>query len=84
MPPEQVQGIIAGGDGALRRSSEETEDSRQDGEKDVAQAGVGPRDVVVGIAASGRTPYVLGALAEARRRGAPHGGLGLQSRFGVG
>lgn len=75
VPPEQVQGIIAGGDGALRRSSEETEDSRQDGEKDVAQAGVGPRDVVVGIAASGRTPYVLGALAEARRRGARTVGL---------
>lgn len=75
VPPHQVQGIIAGGDAALRRSSEETEDRREDGMHDIAQAGVGPADVVVGIAASGRTPYVLGALEEARRRGATTVGL---------
>jgi len=65
-----VQGIIAGGDAALRHSSEEAEDRPEGGAQDIARAGVGPDDVVVGIAASGRTPYVLGALAEARRRGA--------------
>lgn len=75
VPPEQVQGIIAGGDAALRRSSEETEDRREYGEHDIAEAGVGPNDVVVGIAASGRTPYVVGALQEARRRGATTVGL---------
>lgn len=68
--PGMVQGIIAGGDAALRRSVEEAEDRAEDGARDIARAGVGPGDVVVGIAASGRTPYVIGALQEARRRGA--------------
>lgn len=68
--PDLVQGIIAGGDPALRRASEDAEDRPEGGAADIAQAGVGPGDVVVGIAASGRTPYVLGALQEARRRGA--------------
>ena len=69
-PPEQVQGFIAGGDRALRRSVEAAEDRPESGAADVAAAGVGERDVVVGIAASGATPYVLGALREARVRGA--------------
>ena len=69
-PPEQVQGFIAGGDGALRRSVEAAEDKPEGGAADVAAAAVGPNDVVVGIAASGTTPYVLGAVDEARRRGA--------------
>jgi len=65
-----VQGFIAGGDGALRRAVEGAEDSLQLGAQDVAQAGIGVADVVVGLAASGTTPYVLGAVEEARRRGA--------------
>ena len=69
-PPEQVQGFIAGGDRALRRSVEAAEDRPESGAADVAAAGVGTDDVVVGIAASGTTPYVAGALQEARRRGA--------------
>jgi N-acetylmuramic acid 6-phosphate etherase len=69
-PPEQVQGIIAGGDTALRRSVEAAEDHPEGGAADVERAGVGGNDVVVGIAASGTTPYVIGALQEARRRGA--------------
>ncbi|HEX2033550.1 MAG TPA: N-acetylmuramic acid 6-phosphate etherase [Chloroflexota bacterium] len=69
-PPEQVQGIIAGGDRALRRSVEAAEDRPQDGAQDVARAGVGEADVVVGIAASGTTPYVVGVLEAARARGA--------------
>ena len=69
-PPELVQGFIAGGDGALRRAVEGAEDSLQLGAQDVAQAGIGVADVVVGLAASGTTPYVLGAVEEARRRGA--------------
>ncbi|MBN1641678.1 MAG: N-acetylmuramic acid 6-phosphate etherase [Anaerolineae bacterium] len=68
--PELVQGVIAGGDSALRRSSEEAEDDARGGAQAVRDAGVGERDAVVGIAASGTTPWVLGAVAEARQHGA--------------
>jgi N-acetylmuramic acid 6-phosphate etherase len=74
-PPEQVQGFIAGGDGALRKAVEGAEDSPELGAKDVGAVSVGRHDVVVGIAASGTTPYVLGAMNEARRRGALTVGL---------
>ena len=69
-PPEMVVGIICGGDGALRRSVEGAEDDPARGVAAVAEAGVTDKDVVVGIAAGGTTPFVAGALAEARRRGA--------------
>ncbi|HEU5317349.1 MAG TPA: N-acetylmuramic acid 6-phosphate etherase [Chloroflexota bacterium] len=69
-PPGQVQGFIAGGDRALRRSVEAAEDRPESGAEDVAAAGVMEKDVVVGLAASGTTPYVLGVVAEAHRRGA--------------
>ena len=69
-PPEMVQGIIAGGDAALRRSIEGAEDRPEDGAAAVAERNVEERDVVFGIASGGRTPFVLGALTEARRRGA--------------
>jgi len=69
-PPEQVVGVIAGGAHALTHAVEGAEDDRQAGEDAMAALGVTARDSVVGIAASGRTPYVLGAMAEARRRGA--------------
>jgi len=65
-----VQGIIAGGDEALRRSVEAAEDKPNMGAQAIREHGVTDRDVVVGIASSGRTPYVLGALAEAHRIGA--------------
>jgi N-acetylmuramic acid 6-phosphate etherase len=68
--PELVQGFIAGGDRALRRSVEAAEDRPESGAEDVAAAGVGEKDVVVGLAASGTTPYVLGVVDEARKRGA--------------
>lgn len=70
VPPEQVVGIIAGGDRALRDAVEGAEDDRDQGRQDLASRHVGDRDVVVGIAASGRTPYVLAALGYARERGA--------------
>ena len=63
---------MAGGDRALRLSSEHSEDSAEEGARDLLAAGFaseGRPDTLVGIAASGRTPYVLGAIAEARRRG---------------
>jgi N-acetylmuramic acid 6-phosphate etherase len=69
-PREQVQGIIAGGRQALWSAVEGAEDDVQAGAAAVTHRRVGKKDVVVGIAASGRTPFVWGALHEARRRGA--------------
>jgi N-acetylmuramic acid 6-phosphate etherase len=66
VPPTLVQGLIAGGDAALRKSSEHSEDSAEEGARDLAAAGFAAADSLVGIAASGRTPYVLGALLHAR------------------
>ncbi len=65
-----VRAIIAGGERALRHAVEGAEDSAANGARDLRRAGVSRRDVVVGIAASGTTAYVLGALDFARRRGA--------------
>jgi N-acetylmuramic acid 6-phosphate etherase len=69
-PPEMVLGLIAGGSTALTRAVEAVEDNPDNGRRDIVAVNVGPDDTVVGIAASGRTPYVLGAVAEARARGA--------------
>lgn len=63
-------GLIAGGDRALRTSSEGSEDSTEEGAAALAAHGVRAEDAVVGIAASGRTPWVLGGLAQARSVGA--------------
>lgn len=67
---ELVVGRIAGGDFALRNSVEGAEDDESAGAAEVAELAVSELDSVVGIAASGSTPYVLGAMKEARRRGA--------------
>ncbi|MBO1005892.1 N-acetylmuramic acid 6-phosphate etherase [Pseudogracilibacillus auburnensis] len=69
-PPEMVQAIIAGGDQAMRTAIEGAEDSKDQGEADLAQLNVSKEDLVVGIAASGRTPYVMGALICANKVGA--------------
>jgi N-acetylmuramic acid 6-phosphate etherase len=69
-PPGQVQGIIAGGPSALWSAVEGAEDDAAAGSRAVASRGVRSSDVVVGIAASGRTPFVWGALHEGKRRGA--------------
>ena len=68
--PEQVVGVIAGGDAALRRAGEAAEDDEPAGAAAIADLDVSRRDVVLGIAAGGTTPYVWGALAEAAHRGA--------------
>jgi len=68
--PKQVQALIAGGRRAITRAVEGAEDSARNGERDLRAKKVGRNDVVVGIAASGTTPYVLGALRFARGRGA--------------
>jgi N-acetylmuramic acid 6-phosphate etherase len=69
-PPELLQGLIAGGNRALRRSIERAEDDPEQGKRDLRGRGFSAGDALVGIAASGRTPYVLGALALARELGA--------------
>lgn len=69
-PPELVQGVLAGGAAALLRSSEGLEDLREAGRDDLIQRGFGPDDALVGIAAGGTTPYVLGGLAHAQAIGA--------------
>jgi N-acetylmuramic acid 6-phosphate etherase len=69
-PPKMVHAIIAGGARAMRGAVEGAEDHPANGARDLAAAGVTRRDVVVGLAASGTTPYVLGALKLARKRGA--------------
>ena len=70
IPYDLVQGIIAGGEGALSKATEATEDDPAIGERDLIERGFTAADVLVGIAASGRTPYVLGAIRKARELGA--------------
>jgi len=67
---EMVQGIIAGGYEALVRSIEGAEDKPEDGALAINERGINSKDTVVGIASSGRTPFVMGALEEAKRLGA--------------
>lgn len=68
--PKKVQGIIAGGEKAMFRAQEGAEDHEEGGVKDINEIAVGNKDVVCGIAASLQTPYVVGAVIEAKRRGA--------------
>lgn len=68
--PRTVQFIIAGGTRALHSATEASEDSRQLGEREMARKQPGKNDVVVGIAASGRTPFTIAAVEYARRHGA--------------
>ncbi len=68
--PKMVQAIIAGGSQAVSGAVEGAEDSVKNGERDLRKAGVEPGDVVVGLAASGTTPYVVGAVRFARKHGA--------------
>ena len=70
-PPEMVQGLIAGGLEAVFRSQEGAEDRKEDGERDLRAIDLSPNDVVCGIAASRRTPYVVGAVEFARSLGCP-------------
>jgi N-acetylmuramic acid 6-phosphate etherase len=89
--PKLVRAIVAGGTPALRRAVEGAEDSAAHGARDLRRAGVGKRDVVVGLSASGTTPYVLGAIEFARRRGAvavgvtsnPRSPLARRSRIAI-
>lgn len=75
VPPEMVQGIIAGGERALAHATEASEDRPEMGEQDLVERGFRAVDILVGIAASGRTPYVLGAIRKARELGAATVGI---------
>lgn len=74
-PPSQVVGLIAGGRVALTNAVEGAEDDREQGAKEIVEIGAGPDDVVFGIATSGRTPYVLGAIEAAKAAGSYTMGL---------
>ncbi|MGA9287554.1 MAG: N-acetylmuramic acid 6-phosphate etherase [Anaerobacillus sp.] len=74
VPADLVNGIIAGGDRALRYPIEGAEDSKETGAKDVEKH-VGVKDMVIGIASSGRTPYVLGAIEAANKIGIQTAGV---------
>ena len=78
--PKMVQAIIAGGSRAVRGAVEGAEDSAKNGARDLRQAGVKRGDVVVGLAASGTTPYVIGAMQFARKHGAVTVGVTSNSR----
>jgi N-acetylmuramic acid 6-phosphate etherase len=79
-PAPMVQAVIAGGRRALTHAVEGAEDNRAQGARDLAARGLNRGDIVVGITASGSTPYVLGALEFARRRGATTVGVAANSR----
>lgn len=74
-PPEQVQGILAGGLAAFERAVERAEDRPEEGARELRRRGFTKDDCLIGISASGRTPYVLGALEEARRIGGFRAGI---------
>lgn len=69
LPPTVVIGLIAGGDTALRSPVEKAEDNMEQGWLDLLQYNINVKDTVIGIAASGATPYVIGAMRSARKRG---------------
>ena len=81
--PRMVRAIIAGGRRALTHAVEGAEDNGAQGARDLAARGVGANDAVVGIAASGGTPYVLGALAFAKRKGAVTIGVTSNSKTAI-
>ena len=78
-PREWVQGIIAGGDEAVFRSIEGAEDDAEAGAQVLVERGLAAADCVIGLAASGRTPYVIGALKLAREVGAWTGGISVNA-----
>jgi N-acetylmuramic acid 6-phosphate etherase len=80
VPYDLIQGIVAGGESALSRATESSEDDPESGVSDLLSRGFGSRDVLTGIAASGRTPYVLGAIRKARELGAVTIGISCTSK----
>lgn len=91
VPQGLVIGLIAGGDGAIRKAVEFAEDDTEQGWKDLQEYDINNKDVVIGIAASGRTPYVIGAMQRCRTEGIvtgcivcnPESGVAAQADFPV-
>jgi N-acetylmuramic acid 6-phosphate etherase len=75
MPQGKVIGLIAGGDAAIRKAVENAEDNDTQAWKDLQAHGITTSDVLIGIAASGRTPYVVGGLREAKAQGIKTGSI---------
>ncbi len=73
LPPGVFVAVIAGGDIAMREPVEQIEDDEEGGKKEMESLSVGPKDVVIGVSASGRTPFVIGALTFAKKKGATTG-----------
>jgi N-acetylmuramic acid 6-phosphate etherase len=84
MPHGKVVGIIAGGDVAIRKAVEYAEDDAEQAWKDLQAYGINKQDVLVGIAASGRTPYVVGGLKTARTHGIKTGCIACNANTEVG
>lgn len=82
--PDLIVGLIAGGERAFIKAVEGAEDSRELGRKDLEDHGLDPRDLVIGIAASGRTPYVLGGLDYARQLGCRTAAISCNAGSAVG
>jgi N-acetylmuramic acid 6-phosphate etherase len=80
-PDEKIVYLIAGGEGAIMKAVENAEDSIDEGVAGIREANVGPNDVVIGVAASGRTPFTVAALQEARTRGAQT--IGISNNAGA-
>lgn len=84
MPQGKVIGLIAGGDNAIRKAVEHAEDDVAQAWKDLQAYNITPTDVLIGIAASGRTPYVVGGLKDARAHGIATGCIACNSDTEVG
>jgi len=84
MDPSRVVGVISGGDTAIRTAVENAEDDDVAGAAAMDDHAVGEHDTVIGISASGRTPYVLGALRRARERGAATVGFACNAESAIG
>lgn len=84
VPHDWVIGLIAGGDQAIRKAVEFAEDSKKQGWLDLEKHHITENDVVVGIAASGTTPYVLGALEECNKRGISTGSISCNKNSPIG
>lgn len=81
IPKDRVQAIIAGGEAAVTQANEAAEDNKVAGKKAIIARGIGQEDLVIAVSASGQTPFVLGAMAEARARGAKT--AGITNNFGT-
>ena len=84
VPNGLVNAIIAGGEKAITMAVEYAEDNKEEGWKDLVKNNISDKDVVIGIAASGTTPYVIGALEECKKSGIITGSISNNPGFAIG